>query len=88
MKRCCEYWHRGGVPTLSALPVLAHADVDACEAYPCKQTGLVQATCTDLSDAPNSTFGRTCSCAEGYYYSHDDPGGCLGKHLAAELLFT
>lgn len=36
------------------------------------------ATCTDLTNAPNTTDGRTCSCDTGYYYS--EQGGCVGEH--------
>jgi hypothetical protein len=55
-------------------------DIDACLSFPCTQTGLGPATCSDLlNPAPNSTLGRNCTCSVAGQDYRSDVLGCQGE---------
>lgn len=66
-------------PVVACCFICAAADIDACVAFPCQQAGA-STVCTDLLNAPNTTDGRSCVCADPVtkYYANDT-AGCIGK---------
>lgn len=55
------------------------AEVDACTANPCQQSGAGgSATCVDTPyPAPDSATGRTCACTTATSTYQDDVAGCV-----------
>lgn len=98
MRACARWLHASSPPAAPAHcsrahrwlpPLLPHADaqrldLNACLTYPCNTQGIGQVTCTDMIGGPNSTLGRSCTCAPGREYV--EARGCVGEHGAPSPL--
>eukprot|EP00775_Hariotina_reticulata_P013895 gene13895-14014_t len=64
-------------------------DIDACLSFPCTQTGLGPATCSDLlNPAPNATVGRNCTCTVPGQDYRSDALGCQDSNACTAFPCT